>query len=322
MADPQENTVPQQEPAPPGRTPGVGPGGDRDPEMLRMLAEHRRARAAMEARRAEEEARLNVPRINPVEWMGKNPDSRRALQKMRNPEVRRRVEAALAEAAKEAFREAAATRASNRFNSYRVGRPAMFATAAYEDLDPAARDQVKVRRWWKSGAKTLVLAGLTGRGKTHAAYAICNEVAIADRDGKAEVPVTVRAHQAARIRDLLKPPDVHLARDDVESGRRARERDELTSCGLLLIDDITAAQITDWFREEMHKIIDTRVTAGLRTIVTLNGSSKDDVGREMVQRLGAPIVSRLRDDAVFVWLEGVDRRQLADWDPFADDEGT
>ena len=242
-----------------------------------------------------------------------------AIRALKDPQRAAAVERQMAEE-REATREQIQTMARrNRFNRYKANRPTLFASASYADLDLNDKSHVKVARWWRGGSKTLVLVGEPGRGKTHGAYAICNEVAADDRDGRTGVPVVVRAHLASGLRDLLQPVGPHLARDEVASGHRARDVNELYSADLLLIDDLSAANVTDWFREQMHKLIDYRVSNDQRTIVTLNAGSKQTLGQEMVERFGAAIVSRLRDDAVFVWLEGVDRRGFAKWDPFADE---
>lgn len=213
--------------------------------------------------------------------------------------------------------EAAAERRRIRWDAYQRTRPPMFAAATYNDLTPADKARAKALGWWDSTAKNLVIAGEPGRGKTHAGYAICNEVAAADRDGLYTKPVVVRAHSIAGLRELLTPAAVHAARDEVTSRARERALYEARTCDLLLLDDLTAANVTDWFRSEVHDLIDARVTANRRTIVTVNAATRETFTQTMLDRLGAAIVSRLNDQAVYVWLEGADRRLASTWDPFA-----
>lgn len=280
-----------------------------------------RRRAEQAKRDAAADAALDVPRVS----LGSlAQDSRLARELARfnsDPEYAARA-AALRAAAEETDREEIQRiRRRNRFNAYASNRPSIYSTASYDDLDPANRDEAKIRNWWKSGAKTLMVAGEPGRGKTHGAYAVCNEVAAADRDGLG-LGQSVRAYAATEIRDMLIPLKPHEARDDVLSRDRAAAERALYEVDLLLIDDLTAAKVTDWFREAMHKVIDQRIANERRTIVTLNapaaapgkkGTSEhsQQVVDHMVATLGAPIVSRLKDQAVWVWLDGADRRTRA-----------
>lgn len=223
----------------------------------------------------------------------------------------------------EAHAEMKALRRRARWDAYDSTRPSMYRSAAYVDLGQPSGDRKdpirKLLSWWRmSESKNLVIAGEPGRGKTHAAWAICNEVAVADRDAADARPVTVRAMTALRLREILVPAPVHAARDEVASANRARVLEEARTATLLLIDDLTAANVTDWFRGELHGLIDYRNTANdTRTIVTLNAPSKAEFTGVMIDRLGQAIVSRLNDDAVYVWLDGPDRRIASTWDPFA-----
>jgi len=294
-------------------------------EELETAAYVARRRQEQAQRDAAADASLDVPRIS-LGSLAKDSRLARELARINEDPDYAAQAAALRVAAEESDREEIQrTRRRNRFNAYASNRPSIYSLASYDDLDPKDPTEAKIRGWWKSGAKTLMIAGEPGRGKTHGAYAVCNEVAAADRDGHG-LGQSVRAYAATEIRDMLIPLKPHEARDDVLSRDRAAAERALYEVDLLLVDDLTAAKVTDWFREAMHKIIDQRIANDRRTIVTLNAPAKQPgqdakahmqvVVDHMVTTLGAPIVSRIKDQAVWVWLGGVDRRTRATFNPF------
>ncbi len=284
-------------------------------ESERFLREYRARRAA---ERGEDDGRDDPRKVTLSGMLPSNPDhplNRILAMRAANPERAAEIDQALA-AHDDAQEEIRKLRRGHRYAHYIENRPAAYTTAQYLDFDRSSASHAgAIIGWWKSGAKTLLLAGPPGRGKTHAGYAICNEVAAADRDG-ISAATAVRAYTIGEIRELLRPADQHVMRDDVASSRRAREIAGLRTVDLLLIDDLTSADVTPWFREELHKIIDTRVNNGRRTIVTLNVSDKRAIGKELNAAVGSPIVSRLRDQSVSVWVDGPDRRKPSEWDWF------
>jgi hypothetical protein len=153
---------------------------------------------------------------------------------------------------------------------------------------------------------TLILAGTTGSGKTMAAYATAAEAvavgaAMRDRTGKVTVrPLLVRAWTVngylAELRPDGSPDPVWLIRD------RARTAE------LLILDDLGAETddaTKEFVRKELVELIDYRVNARLRTIVTTNLRSP------MVAELfGSRLMSRLVDRAGVLRLVGADRRRI------------
>lgn len=79
--------------------------------------------------------------------------------------------------------------------------------------------------------------------------------------------------------------------------------DMLKKCKLLIIDDIGAERVTEWVRERLVSIINTRVGAGLSTIYTSNLSPE-----ELKEGLGDRISSRVLGSSVVVEITGADRR--------------
>lgn len=74
-------------------------------------------------------------------------------------------------------------------------------------------------------------------------------------------------------------------------------------CKLLIVDDIGAERVTDWVRERMVSIINTRVSNNLATIYTSNLSPE-----ELREELGDRISSRVLGSSQVVEITGGDRR--------------
>lgn len=220
------------------------------------------------------------------------------------------------QADEEARRAAAALARDNRWRTYLEHRPPEYETATYDCLTPGQDPDRKVTTWWASGARNLLLVGLPGRGKTMGAYAICNEVAAASRDGLTP-PVSVHTIDVAELRSLLVSiPEAHEARDEVAAAAKARRRRDLFECDLLLVDDVTSARYTEAFGESFHHLIDARVTsADRRTILTMNAPEPKATADVLARTVGPAVMSRIKHRCVAAWIDGPDRR--AWWDPFA-----
>ena len=74
-------------------------------------------------------------------------------------------------------------------------------------------------------------------------------------------------------------------------------------CKLLIVDDIGAERVTEWVRERMVSIINTRVSNNLATIYTSNLSPE-----ELREELGDRISSRVLGSSKVVEIKGGDRR--------------
>ena len=74
-------------------------------------------------------------------------------------------------------------------------------------------------------------------------------------------------------------------------------------CKLLIIDDIGAERVTEWVRERMVSIINTRVSNNLATIYTSNLSPE-----ELKSELGDRISSRVLGSSQVIEITGGDRR--------------
>jgi DNA replication protein DnaC len=79
----------------------------------------------------------------------------------------------------------------------------------------------------------------------------------------------------------------------------------LKKCKLLIIDDIGAEKVTEWVRERLVSIINTRVSGGLSTIYTSNLSPN-----ELVSQFEERIASRVLGCSQIVEITGKDRRGI------------
>lgn len=189
-----------------------------------------------------------------------------------------------------------ARQAANRALVYTRRRPSRYAGASYQMLT-AEQDPVgKVSRWWARGPRSLVLAGPARTGKTTAAYAIANDAHAHD--------TWVMVWTAADLSAALKPDsDEPLAYEYA------------TTCPLLVIDDLGRERVTDWWLEQLQRIVDARCANERRLIVTTNTAARADaVYDELVTRYGHPVVERLIDGGGVLVLDGPAVRQVVhDW---------
>lgn len=179
-----------------------------------------------------------------------------------------------------------AIQASNRASRWRSRLPIMYAEASLDDLDPTTQHAGALRHWLNSGQATLILAGSVGTGKTHAAYALLNE---AVAQGVWAVACTVydleRGYWPDGDRDL-----VHQARE----------------CDLLLLDDLGATKASDAAVANLTALLDARLNAGRRQVITTNSK-----GADLVEAWGGRAMDRLRYKRLAVEFVGPSRR--ADW---------
>lgn len=184
---------------------------------------------------------------------------------------------------------------ANKRASYDRHRQARYASALYATLTAKQDPQGKVSRWLDSGPRALLLAGPSRTGKTTAAYAITNA---ADESG-----LWVVARSAADLAEALKPEREPLAYQYA------------VECDLLMIDDLGRERVTDWWLEQLQRIVDDRCGNKKRLIVTANTSP--DAAKafdELVNRYGHPVVERLIDGGGVIIIDGPAVRDvITDW---------
>lgn len=178
---------------------------------------------------------------------------------------------------------------------------AMYAGARLDALD-VDQHPADLRAWFEAGHRNLVLRGeRVGTGKTHCAYALGNAAVSAGEWASIWV-----------LADLL----AALRQGDEHDPKAWKT---VTSCNLLVIDDLGKEHLPEfsgWPQEQFFRLLDHRGRAhnpakpggARRTIVTTNLD-----GEAFSKRYGAPVVSRLIDDARVLEFTGQMRRAPAPW---------
>ncbi|SCL12802.1 ATP-binding protein [Micromonospora inyonensis] len=192
-----------------------------------------------------------------------------------------------------------ARQAANRAIAYTRRRPSRYANASYELLLPEQDPAGKVSRWRAHGPRALLIAGPARTGKTTAAYAIANDTHAHDQ--------WVMVWTAPDLSAALKPDGEPFAYDYA------------TGCDLLVLDDLGRERVTDWWLEQLQRILDERCAQERRLVVTCNTTGPDEgddrspaevAYAQLVTRYGHPIVERLIDGGGVLVLDGPAVRQV------------
>lgn len=190
----------------------------------------------------------------------------------------------------EELRARAAVAGERRSKAWVKGVPKKYRDARIDALT-AEQHPDRLRAWLGSDSEVLVLASPTvGNGKTYAAYAV----------GWAahEAGQWVCARTAADLMAALRP----------STEQEPEIWHTVTTCGLLIIDDLGKDRITDWTAEQLHRLINERNAEGRRTVVTTNKGP-----REIEEIYGASIADRLIDEATPIRFMGESRRRPTEW---------
>jgi len=146
----------------------------------------------------------------------------------------------------------------------------------------------RIRKWcetWPKVDRGLLIMGPTGTGKTHVSVGIMRELA-----EKGECGMVFKDS-----RGLMQE-----FRDTYQDGSRLTESvimEDVTTCPLLVLDDLGAERLTEWTQATMEQILSARYNAGLPVIITTNWMDSELLpdGSEgfLVDRVGARVRSRL-----------------------------
>ncbi|MFI0942800.1 ATP-binding protein [Streptomyces sp. NPDC021020] len=154
--------------------------------------------------------------------------------------------------------------------------------------DQAVAPGIGARRQVATGP-ALLMAGVTGAGKTYQAYGAVRALAAAG------VGVRWRATTAADLYAELRP----RAGADSE-----RELAAVARVPLLILDDLGAAKSSEWVEEITYRLVNRRYTHLLPTLITTNLAIKD-----LRLHLGDRVASRLAQMTTRVAFDPVDRRR-------------
>lgn len=218
------------------------------------------------------------------------------------------VDALLAEREKSAAAEQAQSRLEARARVYKRTRPARYTQATVDGLHEQQNPSGKVTRWFESGAQQLVLAGPSGHGKSHAAWAVTNQAAAAG--------LYVVGWNVPDLVDSLGRPGAHDRFDEVRSAERERVEQRLMDADVVLLDDLGAEDAAGWWRGLVYRIVDHRLTEGLRTVVTFNAATHEEAGETIARRYDDRVLSRLYENAWWGWVQGVSLRKAYPVPPF------
>lgn len=187
---------------------------------------------------------------------------------------------------------------------------AQFAVARWQAATPpryqnARADHPGVTAWAMltaadlDSARSLLLTGTTGTGKTHQAYGALRMLAEAG-PARYELVATTAADMYGRLRPGATPGGT-----EHELGRLAR-------VPLLLLDDLGSAKASEWTEEITYRLINERYNHCRLTIFTSNLPASAPAGQpDLVGALGDRIVSRLAEMTTIVPMTGADRRRAA-----------
>ncbi|WP_280688332.1 MULTISPECIES: ATP-binding protein [unclassified Kitasatospora] len=145
-------------------------------------------------------------------------------------------------------------------------------------------------------ARSLLITGNTGTGKTHQAYGALK--LIANHGPKSFQMI---ATTSADMYGSLRPSGAAGA---AEHGLK-----KLCEIPLLLLDDLGSAKTSEWTEEITYRLINYRYNQCLPTIFTSNLPAKTSDGRDLTTTLGERIASRLAEMTTVVPMAGTDRRR-------------
>jgi hypothetical protein len=180
-----------------------------------------------------------------------------------------------AEADAAAVAQRLAAQAMFRQRSWEAACPERYRAATVAGLVPQQDPGGVVSGWLASPSLLLVLHGPSRRGKTHSAWAVASQA----RDGGA----WVSGGRVADLMWLLRP-------NDADPGRPERTRSALFTAGLAVLDDLGREPVTPTVVAHVWDTLETRLSGGLRTIVTTNLTTT-----ELLERYGDPVLYRLTE---------------------------
>lgn len=155
-------------------------------------------------------------------------------------------------------------------------------------VDATGINQVTGISYIRTGP-SLLLLGPTGTGKTHQAFGALRHLSILGVSGSTRAASTADVYAKMRPRPGVDSEEVFSSYADAK---------------LLFLDDLGAAKTSEWVEEVNYRLINHRYENHLATVFTSNVPPK-----ELGERLGERVASRLIEMTQTVVLKGSDRRR-------------
>ena len=148
--------------------------------------------------------------------------------------------------------------------------------------------------------KGLLFLGSVGTGKTHLATSALKSIVLRDNQGL-----------FVEFGSLLKK--IQQSYDSNTKTTEWSVLSRVTTCPVLVLDELGASRPTDWARDILYQVVNVRYNRKLLTLMTSNFLDKPPVGVESLEeRIGAPLRSRIHEMCKTVELEGPDYRKTKD----------
>ncbi len=184
---------------------------------------------------------------------------------------------------------------------------------SFEIHDPSHEAALRIAREWVERwpdriEHGILFLGEPGTGKTHLAVGIIRELA---RGKNARV---LFCEQRELLKEIQSTFDGGAARSETEI------LESVFDAEILVLDDLGAGRTTPWARDVMHDLISHRYNEKLPLIMTSNRPTGQEgeehpeeraaaEGLTLLDRLGAPIMSRLYEMCLVVPVLGKDFRK-------------
>jgi len=128
-------------------------------------------------------------------------------------------------------------------------------------LDQSPENINKIFKWFEEKKDILYLGGNVGTGKTYTAAAIYNRISEKD-------PYCIRAYKEYTLL-------AHLRETIERNWDPVTELERLCESQYFILDDLGSSQMTDWQKEMLFNLVDSRSNSRKPTIITTNLSSED-----------------------------------------------
>lgn len=185
--------------------------------------------------------------------------------------------------------------------------------AAYRSATLATLDQnqhaADIRRWLDDPkAKTLILHGPAGTGKTHAGYAALVEHVLDTALRPAAPPHPGPSGWSPVLRPQVMATTIAGLLDSLRGERDEQLWTDIKTASLVLLDDLAHVRVTDWAAEQHWTLANERSNSDVKTIITTNAGHT-----ALVEAWGGPAMDRWRNGCVVLKFTGTSRRQPATW---------